>query len=142
VHGRAALVGAARQRIPPMKMFEVRVVRKRQGRERKHKVWSYMVVAGSEHEASALMRGWTRYDVIVRVTAVTPVMVKGQVDSLTDGELRLAHIEGYGAVWAERDAKREAERKAQAGIKAWEAEKAEAERIEAEDAELAGLVVA
>lgn len=78
------------------------------------------MVAGSdsEHEASALRRGWTRHDDIVRVTVVTPVMVKGQVDSRTDGELKLAHVEGYDAVWLERDAKRQAkaERAAKASM--------------------------
>jgi len=88
-------------RIDENRMFEVRVVRKRHGRERKHKVWSYMVVARSEREARALI-GATGYDTIVRVAAMTTAMSLGKVDSLTDDEFAVTRTEGYEAMQAER----------------------------------------
>ena len=88
-----------------MRMFEVRVVRRRQGGERKHKVWSYAVVARSEQEARALMIDAAPYDTIVRVAAMTTAMPFGKVDSLTDGELTVTRTEGYEAMLAERHQK-------------------------------------
>jgi hypothetical protein len=87
------------------KMWEVKAVRKRYGREKKHRIESFIMLTKSAEEAGAALEGWRPE---LHVVAVRPVRSHGiyccEADHLTDAELAVVQAEGYAALSTARRA--------------------------------------
>lgn len=89
-------------------MYEVLVLRKKQGRERKHRVMTYVVVADSPEYASQILTDWRPdWPVLNARSLGDTIMLFGERESLTDAEVAVVEDEGWVALQEQKVAELE-----------------------------------